>query len=140
LSYRGGPLARDERATPGRIQAGDRAPDAPGLDAAGQPLILFDVFRGPHFTLLALGASQVARAVWRNARFGPRVRVVGVVAPGDEVQGGDVFVDLHGHARAGYDLEGDALVLVRPDGYIGFITTDMSTVGVEDYLARVSGT
>jgi 2-polyprenyl-6-methoxyphenol hydroxylase-like FAD-dependent oxidoreductase len=36
------------------LSSGDRAPDATGLDGTGQPLRLFDLFRGPHFTLLQL--------------------------------------------------------------------------------------
>lgn len=31
------------------VAAGDRAPDAPGLNVKGEPLRLFDAFRGPHF-------------------------------------------------------------------------------------------
>ena len=34
------------------IASGDRAPDAPLVDAAGNNLRLFDLFRGPHETLL----------------------------------------------------------------------------------------
>ena len=48
LSYRGGPLAADHRPRPGRVQAGDRAPDAPAGDVT-----IFDLLRGPHATLLA---------------------------------------------------------------------------------------
>ncbi|GAA3436701.1 FAD-dependent monooxygenase [Kutzneria kofuensis] len=48
ITYRGGPLAKDDRATPGELRAGDRAPD--GLLPDGTRL--FDLFRGPHFTHL----------------------------------------------------------------------------------------
>lgn len=41
----------------GPLVTGDRAPDAPVLDAAGNPLRLFDLFRGPHATLLRFGAN-----------------------------------------------------------------------------------
>src|SRR5207244_60018 len=58
LHYRGGPLSRDEQDRPGRVRAGDRAPDAPCQDASGAALRLFDLFRGPHFTLLAFGAGS----------------------------------------------------------------------------------
>jgi hypothetical protein len=37
-----------------KVTSGDRAPDAPGLNAIGEPVRLFDFFRGPHFTLLRL--------------------------------------------------------------------------------------
>ncbi|WP_327064498.1 FAD-dependent monooxygenase [Kitasatospora sp. NBC_01302] len=109
VSYRGGPLAVDDRRTPGRLRAGDRAPD--GLLDDGTRL--FDVFRGTHFTLLAFGRRP-------DADFGSGVRV-------------------HRAAKSeGYDVDGDALVLVRPDGYVGVICDRVETV--REYLERVSGT
>ncbi|QFU93640.1 FAD-dependent monooxygenase [Amycolatopsis sp. YIM 10] len=51
ISYAGGPLARDSRAEPGRVVAGDRAPDGP----VDEKTRLFDLFRGPHWTTLAFG-------------------------------------------------------------------------------------
>jgi len=136
LHYREGPLARDERDVKGRVEAGDRAPDAPCHDAAGNAIRLFDVFRGPHFTLLAFGALPADTVAGLAARYGAKVRVRTVVSPGGG-SGGHVLVDTHGHARRGYDLEGPALVLVRPDGYIGLITPHLVTEPVERYLARV---
>lgn len=53
ISYRNGPLAVDDRAEPGQLRAGDRAPGG-ALDDGGR---LFDVFRGPDFTLLAFGGA-----------------------------------------------------------------------------------
>jgi hypothetical protein len=49
VGYRGGPLA--PMAT-GRIRPGDRAPDAPLVDANGKPVRLFELLRGPQRTLL----------------------------------------------------------------------------------------
>ena len=134
LSYRGGPLARDEREAPGSVAAGDRAPDAPCHAAQGQTVRLFDAFRGPHFTLLAFGASTADTVARINARHGATVHAFQVVAPG-EVSGKHVLIDTHGHARTGYGLTSDALVLVRPDGYIGLITPELSVSAVERYLA-----
>ncbi|ATB43315.1 putative monooxygenase [Cystobacter fuscus] len=136
LHYREGPLSRDERSVRGRVEAGDRAPDAPCHDAAGNALRLFDVFRGPHFTLLAFGSLPGDTVAGLEARYGARVRVRAVVPPGGG-SGRHVLVDTHGHARRGYDLEGPALVLVRPDGYLGLVTPGLGTERVEDYLARV---
>ncbi|MFF7635805.1 FAD-dependent monooxygenase [Kitasatospora sp. NPDC008050] len=108
VNYRGGPLAVEERRTPGRLRAGDRAPD--GLLADGTRL--FDLFRGTHFTLLAFGRRP-------EGEFGRGVRV-------------------HRAAKSeGYDVDGDALVLVRPDGYVGVVSDRADTV--RDYLERVTG-
>ncbi|TCO60965.1 FAD-dependent oxidoreductase [Actinocrispum wychmicini] len=53
ITYRGGPLAVDERAEPGAVHAGDRAPNAP----VGDDRSMFDVFRGPQFTVLGFGTD-----------------------------------------------------------------------------------
>jgi 2-polyprenyl-6-methoxyphenol hydroxylase-like FAD-dependent oxidoreductase len=53
ITYRGGPLALDDRPAPGRLQAGDRAPD--GLLPDGTRL--FDLFRGTHCTRLTFGGE-----------------------------------------------------------------------------------
>ncbi|MFY0565596.1 FAD-dependent oxidoreductase [Archangium lansingense] len=137
LNYRGGPLARDEREAAGDVQAGDRAPDAPCHTASGEPVRLFDVFRGPHFTLLAFGVATADTVARINARHGSRVRALRVARPG-ESSGEHVLVDTHGHARTGYALAGDALVLVRPDGYIGLVTPHLSADAVERYLSSVT--
>ena len=121
LSYRGGPLApAGERDGDGDgVRAGDRAPDAPGHDPGGAPTRLFDAFRGPHATLLALGPDHVETAGRLAARYGPIVRVA-------------AFVDTAGHARRAYRID-RGLVLVRPDGYIGAVGA-----GVADVLARIA--
>ena len=89
ISYRGGPLAGEVRG-PGALRAGDRAPD--GLLPDGRRL--FDVFRGPHWTVLEFGRAA--------ADFGiPQVRL----SPGPE-----------------YDVPAGSYVLVRPDGHLAAIT------------------
>ncbi|MBN6036680.1 FAD-dependent monooxygenase [Amycolatopsis sp. 195334CR] len=56
ISYAGGPLAFDSRAVPGRVVAGDRAPDGP----VDEKTRLFDLFRGPQWTTLAFGCPAPA--------------------------------------------------------------------------------
>jgi len=119
LNYRGGLLSADDRATPGAVQAGDRAPDAAGL--------LFPLFRGPHWTLLAFGSGQADTVAAVNERFGAAVHAYTVVSPGEPADAHAV-VDTDGHARAGYDVADGTLVLVRPDGYVGLVTEDASRV------------
>ncbi|OXM60282.1 FAD-dependent monooxygenase [Amycolatopsis vastitatis] len=88
LSHRGSGPRR-------RVDAGDRAPDARYTDSAGRPARLFDLFRGPQWTLLAFGGTEVRPAG-----------------------------SLHVHAiddeqvRRAYDVTDDELILVRPDGYL----------------------
>jgi 2-polyprenyl-6-methoxyphenol hydroxylase-like FAD-dependent oxidoreductase len=121
LNYRGGPLSRG--GAPGALQAGDRAPDAPVTTADGRPARLFDLFRGPHWTLLAFGEA-------------PGISVHTVVRPGEPTEGLAV-VDVHGHVRAGYGVPDGTVVLVRPDGYVGLVATAVEQV--EEYWATLHG-
>ncbi|MEV7596342.1 FAD-dependent oxidoreductase [Kitasatospora sp. NPDC089797] len=112
VGYRGGPLGRDLGTATG-IRAGDRAPDAPCTTADGTPIRLFDLFRGPHFTLLAFGDRPLPPGLTDL----PGLRVAAVRDP-------------DGHAARGYGLRGDAVVLVRPDGYVSLTgaTADRATI------------
>ncbi|WP_063053174.1 FAD-dependent monooxygenase [Nocardia arthritidis] len=92
------------------LAVGDRASDAPVKDELGRPVRLFDLFRGPHATVLSFGTSPEA---------GPHAYAV--VRPGTPVTGPHV-VDVDGHAHAAYAAAEGARVLVRPDGYIGAIS------------------
>ena len=84
----------------GHIRAGDRAPDTPTRDTDGHPVRLYDILRGPHWTMLAFGNAPQHFDV----PFGP-VRVHRIT-------------DQDATARRGYDIPGDGTVLIRPDGYI----------------------
>ncbi|WP_369171933.1 FAD-dependent oxidoreductase [Streptomyces sp. R28] len=86
LGYRESSLTEETREVPGAVRAGDRAPDGV-MDGVR----LFDAFRGPHWTVVAVGvaAPQVPGAV----------RVV------------------RGEAQESY---GSGVFLVRPDGYVGW--------------------
>ncbi|TQF01755.1 FAD-binding protein [Kitasatospora acidiphila] len=100
IAYRGGPLSRDLDGSTG-IRAGDRAPDAPCRTANGHPVRLFDLFRGAHFTLL---------------HFSDRPPLPGL--PSLPLLRQETVHDPAGHARRAYGITGDAMVLVRPDGYV----------------------
>jgi 2-polyprenyl-6-methoxyphenol hydroxylase-like FAD-dependent oxidoreductase len=107
LNYRGGSLSREERAEPGEVRAGDRAPDAP-VTVDGLPVRLYDLFRGPHWTLLAFG-----------------VPVAMADKPGLHVH---TVVDHDGHVRAAYGAADGTLMLIRPDGYVALVTDDVERV------------
>jgi 2-polyprenyl-6-methoxyphenol hydroxylase-like FAD-dependent oxidoreductase len=121
----GYPWSRLSRHTTSRAtgpRAGDRAPDAPLRDAAtGTPIRLFDLFRGPHFTLLGLGE-----------RCTP---VLGGIEPGvvrPYLVGPGGLMDEGGHVAHAYGT--DALILVRPDGYIGLVADPSQTGSVGEYV------
>lgn len=94
------------------LTAGDRAPDAPLRRADGSTLRLFDLFRGPHATLLSFGTPLDVPA-------GPGERGYSIVAP-DRPAGPDQLVAVGGHAFADYAAAPGTRVLVRPDGYLAW--------------------
>ena len=132
LNYRGGPLSLDERLAVGEsvTRAGDRAPDARVTDAAGASVRLFDLFRGPHFTLLALDGAALPAL---GSQYGDAIRVHRVVRPGGA--GESALVDSDGQVHRIY---GDGLILVRPDGYLGY-TGPGGALGFRSYLGRFFG-
>ncbi|MFD5425811.1 FAD-dependent monooxygenase, partial [Streptomyces sp. NPDC127084] len=107
LGYRGGPLSSGAAGT---LTAGDRAPDGRRPDGTR----LFDAFRGPHFTLLALGTKA------------PQ--------PTTQELPGTVHT-LRAAPDETHEAYGTGFFLVRPDGYIGWAGED--TTGLRDYLAKV---
>ena len=111
LSYRGGPLTLDDRCS-AALAAGDRAPDAPCLNRDGDPARLFALFAGPHWTLLRFGpdAPRLEHEWIRSQEIGTDI------------------VDADRHIHQAYDVEADAAVFVRPDGYIGAITTNQAAL------------
>ena len=124
LSYGGSPLALELPERPGGLLAGDRAPDAQLRGAAGQPKQLFQLFKGPHWTLIGHEVARDAVAPRPHLRIhttGPR---------------GDI-VDDAGALRKAYQLDAGDWVLVRPDGYVGAIVGSEALDTLEDYLRRV---
>ncbi|WP_329256234.1 FAD-dependent oxidoreductase [Streptomyces sp. NBC_01478] len=103
LGYRDRSLSVETRGdlTEDALRAGDRAPDRT-IDGVR----LFDAFRGPHWTLLALGTKA-------PAGVGESVRVV------------------EGPATEPY---GTGLFLVRPDGYVGW--AGATEDGLAEYAER----
>jgi 2-polyprenyl-6-methoxyphenol hydroxylase-like FAD-dependent oxidoreductase len=122
LRYPWSRLSRQTTSRPTGPQAGDRAPDAPLRDpATGTPTRLFDLFRGPHFTLLGLGEHS-APALGEVETDIVKPYLVG---PGG-------LLDDGGHVARAYGT--DALILVRPDGYVGLVADPTQAGSVSEYL------
>jgi 2-polyprenyl-6-methoxyphenol hydroxylase-like FAD-dependent oxidoreductase len=118
LGYHGSSLNASSSVR-GKVQAGDRAPDAPCRGQAGQWIRLFTVFQGPHWTLLGYQPHERPSAI-------AGIRIVTV---GNEYE----LVDEDGHIAEAYGFEPGQWMLVRPDGYIAGI---FSPNGLEQQLSR----
>jgi hypothetical protein len=122
LRYPWSRLSRETIGRPAGPRAGDRAPDAPLRDpTTGTPVRLFDLFRGPHFTLLGLG-ERCAKVLQEVATD---IVTPYLVGPGGLLDDGGRVADAYGI---------DALVLVRPDGYVGLVADPTESGSVGDYL------
>ena len=139
ITYRGGPLARDLDETTG-IRAGDRAPDARCVRAEnGEQVRLFDVFQGTHFALLAFGEQPIPElpdvyADCLNAYAVIRPHSTGTTATSEHT-----LVDSDEQAYRAYGITNDALILIRPDGYIALTGGSLSQEPIIDYLRTVTG-
>lgn len=121
ISYQGGPLASRNSARTKTLQAGDRAPDAVLRNASGQSVRLFDLYRGSHFTALAYGAraaESLKTLQWPT--LGADLHRVMIDSKGVP---STVALSDTGEFAKRYGLSQDALLLVRPDGYIAHIAT-----------------
>jgi FAD binding domain len=136
-TYRGSRLSCGLDDTTG-IRAGDRAPDAPCVFAtSGEKVRLLDLFRGTHFTLLILGDQPVPLLL--DVSPGS-LHVYTVMHEGSVTAISDhTLVESDGHASHAYGITGDALILVRPDGYIGLTGGRADFQPIMDYLRNVTG-
>ncbi|MFD2082939.1 2-polyprenyl-6-methoxyphenol hydroxylase [Actinopolymorpha cephalotaxi] len=103
------------------LHAGDRVPDIRLWSVrTGSDLRLFDILRGPHWTLIGLGsvAAETVSAV--RLRFGNGVRgeVIGGGA-GTSAIPGVSLLDRYGEARHTLGSRGGNVLVVRPDGHVG---------------------
>ena len=124
LGYRDSSLALKTPQRTGALRAGDRAPDAPIRGAGGQRRRLFELFAGPHWTLLGYQVDRNAV----QPRAGLHIHTFG--ARGD-------LIDDGGHFRDAYQLFSGEWVLVRPDGYIGAIVGSRELGALESHLREV---
>ncbi|MGO9935709.1 MAG: FAD-dependent oxidoreductase [Steroidobacteraceae bacterium] len=124
LGYPESSLALESSGGRAGLLAGDRAPDAPVRGAAGQPTRLFELFKGPSWTLLGYETGRSAVA----PRADLHIHLIG--------SGGDV-ADERRCVQDAYGVSVGDWVLVRPDGYVGAIVSCGETAALENYMAHV---
>jgi 2-polyprenyl-6-methoxyphenol hydroxylase-like FAD-dependent oxidoreductase len=124
LGYPESSLAMEKPQRNGGVLAGDRAPDAPIRGAAGQPSRLFQLFKGPHWTLLAYDAQRSVVSPRAN------LHIHDIASHGE-------FVDEGGHMGDAYGVASGDWILVRPDGYIGAIVSSKEIAALDAYMSSV---
>ena len=140
VNYRQSPLV--DNFGGGKVRAGDRAPDAELREESGQARRLFELFRQPrHVLLIFLGAAfdSVAKAEQIGHTFGgwpeDTIRTYRIVRG----EGGAAVAELHdlsGLAHSAYGLPEGGVVLVRPDGYVGYRDNDFDSTRLRACLGR----
>lgn len=136
ITYRGTSLACNLDEATG-IRAGDRAPDARCTDpATGASVRLFDLFRGPHFTLLVFGPRPAPQV---DASRSGEVHTHRILTGSPSGDNGRALLDTTGEAHKLYGVDLDGLVLIRPDGYIALTGGTWDDRAVADYLGRLGG-
>jgi len=132
-NYRRSSLTEDFRPMPGTVRAGDRAPDAPLQLAGSTPSRLFELLRGADLTCIAFGndAGDACRAVANRWNPTTALRVLDVRRDSPATA-----ETIHGI----YDVAEDdqVVVLVRPDGYIGFAANQPIEERLGVYIRRIT--
>ena len=148
INYRGSPLVAGGIAG-AAVQPGERAPDADLIDAGtGRPVRLFERFHGTHFTLLryaaqtgadAAAADMAALTEVGQRRLGRQLTAALVLpeeAPRTACRS-PALLDTQGTFRRRYGIDGDAVLLVRPDKYLGFTGQPGDRNVLEAYLQQM---
>jgi hypothetical protein len=100
----------------GTAQAGEHAPDPDGLlGPDGNPVTIEDLLTRPGMLLLVRSTDEVDDL---RATLGDLGTVVRVVRDGASADGVTNPGDVLGRAY-GWGADGDGMVLIRPDGYLG---------------------
>jgi 2-polyprenyl-6-methoxyphenol hydroxylase-like FAD-dependent oxidoreductase len=113
LNYRDSVLSVTDADVLADLHAGDRVPDA----QLGDGRRLFDVLRGPHATVLGFGVPVAALA---------RDGVVPL----------EIDTDTDGDVATNLGAKADAVLVVRPDGYLGYVGE--AAAGARTYLERIT--
>lgn len=125
IGYTSSSLALKPARQTGPVRAGNRAPDAPLRGAAGCSRRLFELFTGPHWTLIGFESEREIA----SPRNGLRIHHVGA--------GRELEDDGH-HFSDAYGLLPGEWLLVRPDGYVAAIVDERHTAELAS-LFEVAG-
>jgi 2-polyprenyl-6-methoxyphenol hydroxylase-like FAD-dependent oxidoreductase len=124
IGYPESSLAYTSHTRTSGLCAGCRAPDAILHGAAGLPRRLFDLYTGPHWTLLGFETERdtiMARPMLKIHTVGPEQELL----------------DDTGNFRSAYGLNPGDWALIRPDGYIGALISFNDLSALDGYFTKV---
>ncbi|SCY08229.1 2-polyprenyl-6-methoxyphenol hydroxylase [Paenibacillus polysaccharolyticus] len=131
ISYRSSSLTLpSHQANVTRSMPGDRAPNAKGLQSAEFTGDVFDLLRGPHWTLFAF-VNRTDHLSLMDFTF-DELHTHCIVP--SHVEGEECIIDAAGNAYKMYDITSETLLLIRPDGYIALRTSIEDSAQILQYL------
>jgi 2-polyprenyl-6-methoxyphenol hydroxylase-like FAD-dependent oxidoreductase len=149
INYRHGPLSAEKWPMfTGGLAAGDRLPDAPLTAANGPPTTLFTAIRGNRHALLLLPGAGDGEAISKllsiaaeAARAFPDILSAHVIAKaGCETplsqSNVPTWLDSTGRVYEKLHATQQALIVVRPDGYLGYRCQPADGKALLEYLGR----
>jgi 2-polyprenyl-6-methoxyphenol hydroxylase-like FAD-dependent oxidoreductase len=137
LNYRWSSLSKQANKQQLSLEAGDRAPDAPLQDSKGNRITLFDLFRGPNFTLLFTGDILIDDLTQFTDRY-KNIKPYHInFSKNASCKNDDCFIDADGYFGSVYGEHQNLIYLVRPDGYIGFIGDSTQTQEIIVYMDQL---
>jgi hypothetical protein len=121
----------------GPVHAGNRAPDAVLYDrSARTERRVFDLLKTPGFVLLVFDGAESRQAA-AGIPAGLPGRAYRVTRPGQEFEPGTLEDrDCRAHTAYGVGEDG-LLVLIRPDGYVGY--KGGNAAALRGYIERLKG-
>jgi 2-polyprenyl-6-methoxyphenol hydroxylase-like FAD-dependent oxidoreductase len=138
VAYPSSPIVGSSGHRPlGSVRSGEFIPDAAILTTpGGDPVSVLDLLAPGGHVLLALAPEAGAPARLRTA-LGELGRVVPVLRESTDAGGEEAFVlDPTGAFARTLHLEPGGFALVRPDGYIGYLSTTDRTPEFAEYVRR----
>lgn len=143
IAYRHSPLVHAQNAEHGMLRAGDRAPDAPiQREEDTAPGRLFALLHDTHHVLLIFSDGQPVSELpmqqlraWLARDYNHIVVTYQVEPETNAMKAGGVS-DPGGALRRRYGITKTGLVLIRPDGYIGFRASSLEATSLQTYLAQ----
>jgi hypothetical protein len=132
IRYRNSPLSTEGSGAPrGGLAAGDRLPDV-AVAQDGQRSTLHEMLTAPGWHVLAFGAELAARCIELAA---PYENLVAVHRVTDDPTADGIVAERRALRHLGLN-DRPGLLLVRPDGHVGYRGGASSVPGLGQYLSR----